>query len=212
MEYNPEYERVCEMKSLWTDMVELPSFPSLKGEVKTDVLIIGGGMAGILCAYFLQEKGINYILAEGRTVASGITKNTTAKITSQHGLIYDKLKKHAGSEKAHMYLYANEQAIQTYQTLSKSISCELEEKDAYVYSMTNPQKIEAEMKALQELGFHAQFEQELQLPFPVKGAIKFEHQAQFHPLRFAKEVCRKLHIYENTFVHTIDRGVATTVA
>ena len=69
------------MDSIWTRSEKLPSFPQLQGDTKTEVLIVGGGMAGILCAYFLQEQGIDYILVEGRTICSGVTKNTTAKIT-----------------------------------------------------------------------------------------------------------------------------------
>ena len=103
------------MDSIWTKTVDMQTFPTLEGDVKTDVLIIGGGMAGILCAHFLQEQGVDYVLAEGRTICSGVTKNTTAKITSQHGLIYQKLQKQRGSEVAAMYLNANEEAV-TYHT------------------------------------------------------------------------------------------------
>ena len=78
-------------KSVWSDIVNIPNFPKLEGEKSTDVLIIGGGLCGILCAYFLKRAGVDYILVEGNKIASGITKNTTAKITSQHGLIYDNL-------------------------------------------------------------------------------------------------------------------------
>lgn len=56
------------MDSIWTKTVTMPSFPALEGDIKTDVLIIGGGMAGILCAYFLQEQGVDYLLAEGRNL------------------------------------------------------------------------------------------------------------------------------------------------
>ena len=79
------------MSSIWTETEKFSEFPALEGSAKTDVLIIGGGIAGILCAYFLKEKGMDYMLVEKNTICSGITKNTTAKITSQHGLIYDKL-------------------------------------------------------------------------------------------------------------------------
>ena len=79
------------MQSIWTESSQRLNFKSLKGDVKTDVLIIGGGMAGILIAYFLEQAGVDYMLVEGKTIGDGITKKTTAKITSQHGLIYDKL-------------------------------------------------------------------------------------------------------------------------
>ena len=73
------------MTSLWSDTAALPSFPSLEGDITTDVLIIGGGIAGIMTAYFLHQRGIKYILVEKNRICSGTTGNTTAKITFQHG-------------------------------------------------------------------------------------------------------------------------------
>lgn len=73
------------MNSLWTDTTEKPHFDSLKGEIITDVLIVGGGLTGILCAYMLQNYGIDYTLIEAKKICSGITKNTTAKVTAQTG-------------------------------------------------------------------------------------------------------------------------------
>ncbi|MCI5892488.1 MAG: FAD-dependent oxidoreductase [Clostridiales bacterium] len=104
-------------KSLWSERETLPKFESLFGDKSTDVLIIGGGICGLLCAYSLQQAGIDYILLEGKRICSGITKNTTAKITSQHGLIYDHLIRSVGAEKAKMYLMANQQAIFEYEKL-----------------------------------------------------------------------------------------------
>ena len=86
------------MQSIWSDSIQLPQFPRLQRDQKTDVLIIGGGLAGILCAYMLQKSGIDYMLVEAKRICSGITKNTTAKITVQHGLIYHKLIKNFGIE------------------------------------------------------------------------------------------------------------------
>ena len=131
-------------KSLWTDGTKLPHFDKLKDSTKTDVLIIGGGLCGVLCAYFLKQRGVDYILAEANTIASGTTKNTTAKITSQHGLIYTKLIRDFGTEKAQMYLRANEDALNEYRKLCKDISCDFESKSAYTYSMTDRKKIEDE--------------------------------------------------------------------
>ena len=88
------------MDSLWEQTSAHTGFEALDHDVKTDVLVLGGGMAGILCAYFLQQSGVPYVLAEAKTIGSGITKNTTAKITSQHGLVYDKLIRRFGVERA----------------------------------------------------------------------------------------------------------------
>ena len=111
-------------KSVWTENVKLPEFESLNGDAKTDVLIIGGGLCGIMCAYYLEQAGVDYILVEGNKIASGITKNTTAKITSQHGLIYSKLIASLGKEKAQMYLGANQKALAEYERLCENIDCD----------------------------------------------------------------------------------------
>ena len=94
------------MDSIWSE-TELPSFPKLQQDIQTDVLIIGGGMAGILTAYFLQKEKVDYVLVEKDRICGGVTGNTTAKITAQHGLIYQKIKKSGGVEKARKYLEAN---------------------------------------------------------------------------------------------------------
>ncbi len=99
------------MKPIWTENVYLPRFESLAGSVKTDVLIIGGGLAGILCAYFLDKAGVDYLLVEGARICGGNTKGTTAKITSQHGLVYERLIRTVGADKAGMYLRANQEAV-----------------------------------------------------------------------------------------------------
>ena len=198
------------MDSIWTKIEKLPSFPKLQGDTKTDVLIVGGGMAGILCAYFLQEKGINYLLAEGRTICSGVTKNTTAKITSQHGLIYHKLVKDIGIEKAAMYLKANQDALQKYEELCQNIDCNFEHKPSYVYSLSHPAKLEEEIKALEKIDFQARILQTKELPFSNTEAVCFENQAQFHPLKFISEIVKDLNIYEHTFVKELKENVAVT--
>ncbi len=197
-------------QSLWCDQVELPTFDRFSGDAKTDVLIIGGGITGILCAYFLEQLGADYMLVEAKTIANGVTKNTTAKITSQHGMIYSDLIKNAGEEKARMYLTANQQALAKFKQLSESIDCDFEEKSAFVYSLEDYHKVEREMHALNSLDFPAFFAQELPLPLKVAGAIEFEYQAQFHPLKFLGALAKDLRIYENSFVHLLDGRTALT--
>lgn len=198
------------MNSIWTENVELPHFEALEDDVAAEVLIIGGGMAGILCAYFLEEQGVDYILAEGRTICSGITQNTTAKITSQHGLIYDKILKSAGSEKAKMYFEANQDAVKKYTELCKQLDCDYETKSAYVYSLNDRRKLEAEADALHKIGCNAGIQETVTLPFQTAGAICFEEQAQFHPLKFISRIAGNLNIYENTFVKELKPNKALT--
>lgn len=197
-------------KSVWSDETRLPEFKTLKKDKKTDVLIIGGGLCGILCAHALHQAGVDYILVEGNTIASGITKNTTAKITSQHGLVYSKLINQFGKEKAQMYLTANQNALAEYEKLCKNIDCDFETRDAYTYSLSDRAKIEEEVDAVNSLGFAARFTESLELPFKTEGAIKFKNQAQFNPLKFIKLIAKNSNIYENTFIREITRHSAIT--
>ncbi len=160
-------------------------------------------MAGILCAYMLKQAGVDYTLVEAATICSGITKNTTAKITSQHGLIYHKLIKRFGAHQAALYLHANQAALKKYRELCTGIDCDFEEKDAFVYSLHNPEKIVKELEALQKLDFSAEFIQQIPLPFSVAGAVKFANQAQFHPLKLIGTIAKDLNIHENTMVREL---------
>lgn len=198
------------MNSIWTKQADLPRFHSLEGDRKTDVLIIGGGMAGILCAYFLEKQGVNYLLVEKSRICSGITENTTAKITAQHGLLYHKLLKNAGEEKAKMYLDANQKAAQEYVRLCRKIDCDFEKKTSYVYSMNNRKKLEKEAEALEKLGMHCGITDAAELPFPTAGAVSFENQAQFHPLKFIANIAKGRKIYENTLVKAFEKNLAIT--
>ena len=198
------------MESLWQKTVELPSFPTLDKDIKTDVLIIGGGLAGILTAYKLQEKGVNCILVEKGRICQKVTANTTAKITSQHGFCYSKILKSNGFESAEMYLHANEQALREYERLSEKISCDFEKKDNFVYSLQNMKAIDDELEALWKMGFNAEFQDKLPLPINTIGAVKFKNQAQFNVLKFVGSIVKDLNIYENTFVKKIDGNSAIT--
>lgn len=191
------------MKSIWIDGVKRPKFEELKGDIKTDVLIIGGGITGILCAYMLKEAGVDCVLVEADKICMGITKNTTAKITCQHGLIYDKIIKRSGLDVARLYMNAQTDALKAYKKLSKIFSCDFEEKTSYVYSKYDKRKIIRETEALERIGQKPIFSEKLPLPFNVSGAVGIENQAQFHPLKFLFAVAEKLPIYENTKVQEI---------
>ena len=188
------------MLSVWKANSEFKSFPKLENDIRTDVAIIGGGITGLLCAYMLKQKGIDSVVLEADKVCKGVTQNTTAKITSQHGFIYDKLIKKYGIEKAQMYLHANEKALLKYREMSQFISCDFQTKDNYVYSVNDSRKVNDELHALVRVGYNPDFYTEIPVPIDIAGAVKFPNQAQFNPLQFLSFISKGLTIYENTKV------------
>ena len=198
------------MYSLWSETVTLPSFEALNKNLKTDVLIIGGGITGILTAHYLQQAGVNYVLVEADTICSGITKNTTAKITSQHGLIYHKIAKKYGTETAALYLESNEAALLEYRKLAKNFLYDFVCETNYVYTLTRPDKLEREMDILNKLHFPAEFAENLPLPLHTAGAVAFPNQAKFHPLKLLSVLAKPLHIYEHTKVQELVGTLAVT--
>ncbi len=197
-------------KSVWQCNEGVKRFGELEGDIKTQVLIIGGGLCGILCAYYLKKSGIDCVVVEGRRIGSGTTEKSTAKITAQHGLIYDKLIKNSGVEKAQMYLNANLMALGEYKNLCQKFDCDFEIKDSYVYSTSNRGIIEKEVEAVNSLGFDAEFYDECKIPLAINGAIKFPDQAQFNPVKFINSMISDLTVYENTMIREIKPNKAYT--
>ncbi len=186
------------MDSIWGADVQMPHFPQLNQDVRTDVLIIGGGLAGLLCAWKLTRAGVDCLLIEEKRLMEGVSGRTTAKLTSQHGLIYGKLLRKFGPEKARLYWQANEEALAEFAALSQKADFDFVPEKNYIYATGDTKKLEAEMAAYEQLKIPAQWESTLPLPFPVAGALCFPNQAQFHPLKLAAYIAKDLLIYENT--------------
>lgn len=86
-------------QSYWTSSVRLPEFPPLTSDTEADVVIVGAGITGITAAYLLSRAGRKTILLEAGRILNGTTGHTTAKITTQHDLIYDEFINHFGEDK-----------------------------------------------------------------------------------------------------------------
>lgn len=197
-------------KSVWSNEVTIERRENLQNNIECEVLIIGAGMAGILIGHKLKEKGINPIIIEANIIGGGITANTTAKISLHHNLIYDKLIKNFGEEKAKLYLDANNEALKEYENLCKNIECNFEKKDSYIYTLQDREKILREVNAINNLGINAQFVEDIDLPFSIKGAVKVSDQAQFNPLSFLKHISKDLRIFEHTMAKSINNMIVQT--
>jgi glycine/D-amino acid oxidase-like deaminating enzyme/nitrite reductase/ring-hydroxylating ferredoxin subunit len=183
-------------QSYWIASTPTANFSSLNEDLKCDVAIIGGGITGILCSYFLSKKGVKPVIIEADRILQGTTGHTTAKITSQHGLIYNKIKSQVGEELAKQYADANETAIKMYRNLIKeyNIQCDFTEQSAYVYTQEDYyiDKIQSEVDTASKLGIKATYLESAPLHFPTKAAVRFDVQAQFHPRKFLLSLLNKI--------------------
>lgn len=205
-------------------------YPKLTEEKEADIVIVGGGLSGLTTAYYLTKEGENVILLEKNKICNHTSGNTTAKITSQHGLFYSYLIQSLGKTYAKQYLDANEEAIKNIANIieEEKIECDFEWQDAYIFTQKNEEikKIKKEVQSLKELDFDAEFVENIDVPFKEKeskedkehinvqkkvlGAIKFKKQAQFNPCLYAQGLANKIEerngkIYENTKVVDIKK-------
>ena len=191
------------MKSVWQSSYEQKRYPALKGNVRTQVLVIGGGMAGILCAWKLQEAGKDVILVEANRIGSGITAKTTAVLTAQHDLLYQDMVAHFDEATARAYLHANLDAVKKFRALSKEYPCDFEDRPSVQFTSGNPSRLQKELQIVQRLGFFAKM---TDAPWYLEAAaaVEYPNMAQFHPLKFLNGVAQNLRIFENSPVRRVE--------
>ena len=200
------------MESVWTEETKIGQREPLPGDMEVPAVIIGAGLTGILTAYYLKQAGIRAVVLETDRIGSGQTKNTTAKITSQHNLVYSRLIRTFGHRMAEHYASANEAAIGEYErlVLEKGIDCDFVRHPACLYSCTGAELLKREAEAAQSLGIKASFGTDCELPFPVAGVTKVERQASFHPLKFLAKMAEEVEVYEQTKALKVEEGRVET--
>ena len=200
------------MDSIWTRGIQRKARTPLPGDRKIHTVVIGGGMAGILTAWMLQNEGVPVAVLEADQVGSGQTSGTTAKVTSQHNLIYDRLEKSSGAKTASQYARFNEEAIEAYEEIIKKekIQCHFTRCPAFLYSCTDTELLQKETEAAKKAGISASFEKDCELPFAVAGVMRFERQAKFHPLEFLTQLSDKVTVYEHTRVLRVQKHIVYT--
>lgn len=207
--------------SLWVDTTSATDYPTLnQDDTIYDAIVVGGGITGIAAAYLMQQHGLRVVLIEKNRIVQWTTGSTTAKLSSQHYLIYDYLIKHQGAATADVFARANQSGIDEIERLSKElgIACDFIRCSAYVYSQRDDMidAIKSEVAAAQQLGLPASFETSTDLPFAVRAAVKFTNQAQFHPRKFLLGLAERFVasggvIYEQTEVVDVAPGEPHTI-
>jgi glycine/D-amino acid oxidase-like deaminating enzyme/nitrite reductase/ring-hydroxylating ferredoxin subunit len=195
--------------SLWVDTAPpRAERPPLREDVEADVVVIGGGIVGITTALLLQEAGVDVVLLEANRLACGVSGFTTAKVSSQHGLIYDRLRSRFGLQAAGAYGAANESALawMAERVERDGIDCDWRRRPSYAYVTGDRGKAEREAEAAVEAGLPATFTEDTGLPYAVAGAVRFDHQAEFHPRKYLLALAEGLdRVYERT--HAVDVDV-----
>ena len=203
------------MNSLWlTENKNDSRFESLSKNINTDVCIIGAGIFGMTCGYYLSKAGLNVTILEKDEIGHKTTGHTTAKITSQHGLFYTYLVETYGEGFAKDYFFANQEAIENIINIidDENIICDFERQSNFVYT-TNPNEIpqiKKEVNVLNALGFPANFVTKTGLPFDVAGAVQFKNQAQFNPIKYLNGLTKCIsknngEIFTNTTVTDVKK-------
>ena len=193
------------MESIWKKTATIAPREPLQGEVQTEAAVIGGGMAGVLIAAFLNKEGIETVILEADRIGSGQTGNTTAKIAISHHVGYDSMIEKYGDSYARQYAKANQEAIEVYAQIikEKELACEFRRCPSYLYTQTDAEVIEREADAASRAGISVELTTQTELPLSVKRALRFDDQATFHPLLFLKEIAEGITIYEKTRVEDV---------
>ena len=203
------------MNSLWlSEDLDNKNFEKLNKNISTDVCIIGAGIFGLTCGYYLSKAGLKVTILDKSDIARKTTGHTTAKITSQHGLIYTYLVSTYGEQFAKDYLFANEEAIQNIKNIidTENINCDFEKQSNFVYTTDKSEinKIKKEVDCVNAIGFPANFVTKVGLPFEIAGAIQFKNQAQFNPIKYVNGLSDCIiknggEIYTNTIAYDIKK-------
>jgi glycine/D-amino acid oxidase-like deaminating enzyme/nitrite reductase/ring-hydroxylating ferredoxin subunit len=185
------------MTSAWLATRPEPrSFPTLDRDARADVAVLGGGIVGITTALLLREAGLDVVLLEADRLAHGVSGHTTAKVTSQHGLVYARLRARFGAEGARTYAEANQAALEWIadRVASDAIECDFRRRPAYAYvtSERSRGKLEDEARAADEAGLPAWLAETVPLPFDLEAAVRFDNQAEFHAGRYLGALADRL--------------------
>jgi glycine/D-amino acid oxidase-like deaminating enzyme/nitrite reductase/ring-hydroxylating ferredoxin subunit len=191
-----------------------PARPELDGDIEADVAVIGGGIVGITTALLLKEAGARVVLLESGALACGVSGHTTAKVSSQHGLVYAQLAQRFGLEGARTYGAANEAALEwiAARVAADKIDCDFRRRASYAYA--GRAEAEREAQAAVEAGLPASLVEETPLPYEVEAAVCFDRQAEFHPRKYLLALAAQLdegEVYERSRVVEVDNYAQPTV-
>jgi glycine/D-amino acid oxidase-like deaminating enzyme len=194
---NPRTVADAARESVWIDTgPRLSELPRLERDVEADVVVIGAGIVGLTTALLAQEAGARVVVLEADRAGHGVSGYTTAKVSSQHGLIYARLESRLGAGAARLYGQINEAALAWIagRVEAEGIDCDFRRQPSYAYvaSGSEHSRVEAEARAAAAAGLPATLVEQTPLPYRVAAAVRFDDQAEFHPYKYLAALTRLL--------------------
>ena len=176
------------MESVWRKYLTKQTPKELKNGEHLDTVVIGGGIAGIMCAYMLSKSGHKVTLIEAHKILEGVTCGTTAKITA----LQANYKNIPTAKKRRMYFQSQLEAVEGIADFG--IDCDFKRADSFVYG--ERKQIRKEYKVLRKFA-QVEYYENRHLPFGVHDCIKLENQAQFNPIKFCHGLLGSFDVIED---------------
>ncbi len=198
-------------KSIWLKNIKEKTLPKLDKDIKTDILIIGGGITGLSCAYFLKDSNLNITLVDMNKIAHGGTSKTTGKINYLQG-VYDKIESIYDKDIAEKYLESQKYAHKLIEDIiiNNNIKCDYQSNSAFLFTNSSSNNLDNEINILKKLNVSFKIRDNLPINFPCKKAIKIDDSAVFHPIKYTlslKDICLNsgINMYENTIIKNLEK-------
>lgn len=207
-------------RPFWVQSIQPLSYEKLWHDIQTDILIVGGGISGLTCAYLLTKAGYRVTLVEDGFLGSGETGRTTAHLTCALDDRYYHIEELYGTEKATLAANSHMAAIQWIDNtiLRENIDCDFKRVNGYLFLSDTDDKenLEKEYTSTKNIGLITSML--AQTPYIAnedgRGCILFPDQAQFHIMKYLKGLARAItdaggRIYTETKAENITSAGAT---
>jgi glycine/D-amino acid oxidase-like deaminating enzyme/nitrite reductase/ring-hydroxylating ferredoxin subunit len=194
-------------QSLWLEALPSGGYPRLEGDRAVDVAVLGGGITGLTTALLLAYQGARVAVIEANRVGGGVTGNNTAKVTALQSTVYSSLQRAHGRQAAADYAVGSAAAVRQVATLAEreGIDCNLQRRPALTLAAneTELSDVRREADAALAAGLPVVWTDEVDVPFPVAGAVRLDDQIALHPLRYAQGLAEAIRragsqVYEGT--------------
>jgi len=203
--------------SVWMATANTPSQSRLKENIRTDVCIIGAGIAGMTTAYLLAKEGRSVVVLDDGPIGGGMTGRTTAHLTNAFDDRYVEMEKMHGEDGSRLIADSHTAAIDKVEQIVREehINCDFERLDGFLFTPPNESTdvLNDELKASHRAGL-VDVEMVQRAPidsFDTGPALRFPRQAQFHPLAYLTGLTRAFtrdggRIFNDTHATTITGG------